>query len=99
MKYIPVILLATIMTACGCTSGDSMSDEARRFGIEDARELGNSNNENLLELQNRLLKIRAIETRLRQNGHQEAADIYITSFENTIKTEFPTLADKVGIDR
>jgi len=95
MKNIFLISVITAMLCCcGCKTEDSMSDAARKYAIADARSIGENANE-LIKVQEQLLYVRAIETRLRQNGHPIAADIYVETFESTLKEEYPELASEI----
>ena len=87
------LLIASLVILCGCSSGtpDSMSEAAARYGADDAREYIRKH-DNQLEAQDYLLKVKSIETRLRQNSHPGAADVYVNTFIETLRKEAPELA-------
>lgn len=70
-----------------------MVEKATVYGAEDARKLAEQ--KDMLQLQTALLKVRAVETRLNQNGHPEAANEYVRSFEQTLRDEYPELAKEI----
>lgn len=96
MKTIRILFAFTVLAMCGCSgrNSDSMVGPAEKYAAEDARALGEGNKE-LLDIQRHLLRARAIETRLRQNGHPEAADRYVAVFEETLKNEYPEVAEEI----
>lgn len=96
MKTIRILFVFTVIALYGCSgiSNDSMVGPAEKYAAEDARALGDGNKD-LLDIQRQLLRARAIETRLRQNGHPEAADRYVAVFEETLKNEYPEVAEEI----
>ncbi len=90
MKHYIAFIIATLMLVA-CHSEE-----------KDAQQLGEYHAKQLLtkplsdkELQYRLLEIRAIETEIRSNGYNDAADAYIKAFTDCIKVNNDSLAQEI----
>lgn len=94
--YMGILGLSSLLPACsGCGSAKSTAEEiaaARNAGYSRAIELSDGAATDTLFIENTLLDVRERETRLRSNGHGDAADAYIGSFIATLDSVNPSLA-------
>lgn len=93
MKYI-FIAIAFIAIACSCSDNAKKIEAAQKLGEQHAIEILN-NELSGKALISRLLEIRAFEHELRQEGNNQAADVYISSFTSFIATNNDSLASLI----
>lgn len=100
MKRYHAILALICAVTIGCVSSCSCSRKAK--GIDAAHELGQKHAAMLCdttlsshELHYRLLSVRSREWQMRSNGYDEAADQYISSFEEYLSEHNQELADRI----
>lgn len=94
--FIGTMGLSCLLSGCSsCGSTKSTAEEiaaARNAGHSSAIELTEGATTDTLFIENTLLDVRERETRLRSNGHGDAADAYIESFIATLDSVNPSLA-------
>lgn len=87
-----LVLVALVAAALSCSSEErKRSDSVRRLGREHAQHVIDCGCDTL-RMQYLLLEVRSREQSLRSNGYQQAADVYVNSFEEYIKANNDSLA-------
>ena len=84
MKKLLIIPALLIVLATSCSEKSRQADRAEEVGRIHARQLVEDMPLGEMQLQERLLKVRANEWELRKAGNPDAADRYITSFQTAV---------------
>ncbi len=101
MKRIKTIISAVALTLsaslCGCGSPEKDALEAKIEaaqieGREAAREFVNREWKDTMELQNRLLEVRSMQSKYEEENAHEAAAAFDTAFVSTLRTVRPDIA-------
>jgi hypothetical protein len=97
-KLLIIALTALLVTACSSGSKHvSKADlsAAEQMGRQRAMEFAPTADLDTLQIEERLLDIRAREHHLRQEGYNSVADAYIKAFTTTLDSINPDLAAKL----
>lgn len=95
MRYRLLTIFITTIALSACNGEKSRkNDEARRLGGKHASELSDKNMSDR-QIIFKLLEIRANENAMRSKGMDEAADIYIKAFTDSLKAYNDSLASLI----
>lgn len=100
--YISMISLVALVAGSGACKrtehAESVTAEieaAQMQGREAAREFLMGSMTDTADMQNRLLKVRALSSRYKLEGHKEAQAAFDTAFVTTVRTIHPTLREEL----
>ncbi len=101
MRILLFASLAAMMALAACSSEEArIKEAARQLGKNDARELvDDASSLSKMELEGRVLEIRAKESTYREDGYEKAADAYVEAFESGMMEYSDSLARVMMIKR